>query len=169
LWAVFRTIRLSEVPILPRLSSAGILIFSLLSSSGTAILSRFSSYRTDDWSAVTEFIESHSSPDDSVLFWGVESGLNYLTKRRSPTKYVYQYALYRRGFVRAEDVARFLHDLQDCPPVWIVDTKNPMTPFLDIPLEAPETAALREWILLHYTISQDINGWTFYEWKGESG
>lgn len=169
LWTVFRAIRFAEAPVLLRLFTAGILTASLLSSAGTAVLSRYSSYRANDWSAVTEFIESNSAQGDSVLFWGAESGLNFLTERRSPTKYVYQYPLYRRGFVQSDDVARLLHDLQDCPPVWIVDTKNPITPFLDFPLEASETAALREWILLHYSRIQDINGWTFYRWKGESG
>jgi 4-amino-4-deoxy-L-arabinose transferase-like glycosyltransferase len=169
LCTVFRAIRFAEAPVFLRLSTAGILFASLLSSAGTAILSRYHSYRTNDWSSVTEFIESNSAPGDSVLFWGAEAGMNFLTERRSPTKYIYQYPLYRRGFVQPEDVARFLHDLQGCPPVWIVDTKNPMTPFLDFPLVAPETAALRDWILLHYSRIQDVNGWTFYRWKGEPG
>jgi hypothetical protein len=166
LWAIFRGTHFMEAPFLLRLAGAGILALALLSTAGTAILSRFSSYRANDWSAVVEFIDTHSSPDDPILFWGAESGLNFMAERRSPSKYVYQYPLYRNGYARPEDISGFLLELQASPPRWIIDTKNPQTPFLDIPLAGPETAALREWILLHYEKRQDINGWTFYEWKG---
>ncbi len=166
LGALFREIQLQEARLRVRFSVAGILIASLFAASATAIVTRIGSYRTNDWSDVTEFIIANSTPDDGVLFWGAEAGLNFSTRRQSPTKYVYQYPLYRTGYLQAEDISEFFNDLETRPPLWIVDTKNPMTPFLEIPADAQAQSSFREWFFLNYSQTDEIHGWTFYRRNG---
>jgi hypothetical protein len=166
LWGVFRGTSFYESSLRMRFASAGLLLVLLLSTSATAMLNRIGSYRTNDWSDVAAFIESHSTPSDSVLFWGAEAGLNFSTKRQSPTRYAYLYPLYRSGYVRDEDILNFYASLQTDPPLWIVDTKNPMTPFLDLPADPAETAAFRKWFEENYSRTDEIHGWTFYRWNG---
>jgi hypothetical protein len=74
--------------------------------------------------------------------------------------------LYRSGYVRDEDILNFYASLQTDPPLWIVDTKNPMTPFLDLPADPAETAAFRKWFEENYSRTDEIHGWTFYRWNG---
>jgi hypothetical protein len=166
LWGLFRGTAFHESSLPMRFFAAGLLVILLYSTSTTALYTRVGSYRTNDWSEVSEFIESHSTPADSVLFWGAEAGLNFTTQRRSPTKYDYLYPLYRTGFVTDEAISDFFTGLEKNPPLWIVDTKNPMTPFLEIPADSPAKADFQDWFSGNYTKTDEIQGWTFYRWNG---
>jgi hypothetical protein len=167
LWGLFRGTSFHESLPRTRFAAAGVLAILLLSTSATAILTRIGSYRTNDWSDVASFVESNSAPSDTVLFWGAEAGLNFSTRRRSPTKYPYLYPLYYPGYVREEDISSFFSALQADPPLWVVDTKNPMTPFLEIP--ADSQAAFREWFYANYSLTDEIHGWAFYRFNGFTG
>jgi hypothetical protein len=167
LWTVYRGARLEEASSLRKFVSMGILIAFLFAVSAYPLVTTAGAYRTNDWSDVAGYIRANSSPDDTVLFWGAESGLNFLIGRRSPSRFAYLYPLYTKGYVRPEDLSEFLGDLQEDPPLWIVDTKNPQTPFLDFPLEEAEQDALREWFFNNYSEAEAVHGWTFYRWKGE--
>ncbi len=166
LWGFFRGTSFHELSFPVRIVAAGLLTAFLFSTSVTAIYTRIGSYRTNDWSDVAEFIEAKSTPNDTVLFWGAETGLNFSTQRLSPTKYPYLYPLYRPGYMSDEDVSKFFDELESNPPLWIVDTKNPMTPFLEIPTKTPEMSEFREWFLENYSKTGEIQGWTFYRWNG---
>jgi hypothetical protein len=166
LWGFFRGTSFHESSLPIRFFTAGLLVIALCSTSTTAIYTRIGSYRTNDWSDVTGFIESHSTPADTVLFWGAETGLNFSTQRRSPTKYAYLYPLYRPGYISDEDVSGFFNELESNPPLWIVDTKNPMTPFLEIPVDSPAKMDFQDWFYANYTKTNEIQGWIFYRWNG---
>lgn len=71
---------------------------------------------------VVSYIERATKPDDYVLIWGAEAGVNFVTHRRSPTRFVYQYPLFTRGYETPSMVQEFLSDLQRHPPTLIVDT-----------------------------------------------
>jgi len=154
----------SSLPI--RFIAAGLLTAVLFSTSAKAIYTRIGSYRTNDWSDVVGFIESHSTPEDTVLFWGAETGCNFSTQRRSPAKFAYLYPLYRPGYLSDEDVSGFFNELESNPPLWIVDTKNPMTPFLEIPVDSPAKMDFQDWFYANCTKTDEIQGWIFYRWNG---
>jgi hypothetical protein len=162
LWALFRGTSFHESSPRLRFFTAALLAAFFIATSATALVNRIGPYRTNDWSDVAVFIESHSTPADSVLFWGAETGLNFTTQRRSPTKYAYLYPLYRTGYASEEMISNFIHDLQIHPPLWIVDTENPMTPFLEIPMDTSAEAAFREWFDKNYEKTDEIHGYTFY-------
>src|SRR5439155_10509019 len=41
------------------------------------------------------YIATHTSPEDQVLIWGADPGVNLAVQRRSPTRFIYQYPCIR--------------------------------------------------------------------------
>jgi hypothetical protein len=88
------------------------------------------------------YIAANTRPDDTVLIWGSHAEVLFLAGRRSPTRYVYQYAaLATRGYATPARVEEFLADLQRARPVLILDASSEsfVTPPLDV-------AGLRAWV-----------------------
>lgn len=112
---------------------------------------------------ISNYIRSNSDTGDYVLLWGAESGINFVTKRRSPTRFVYQYPLYMKGYVNEQMIEEFLEDIIKKPPKLIIDTHNPKTPIFDFPLQTNKTVSLIKQIQEYYQIKEEINGWTIYE------
>jgi hypothetical protein len=82
-----------------------------------------------------EYIVANTLADDTVLIWGSHSEVLFLAERKSPTRYVYQYAaLATRGYATADRVDEFLADLVRARPVLIIDasTESFATPPLDL-------------------------------------
>ena len=73
------------------------------------------------YAPAVEYITASTSEDDHVLLWGAEPAINFLARRRSPTRFVYQYPLYTAGGQRGALARDFLRDLQARPPALIVD------------------------------------------------
>lgn len=87
------------------------------------------------------FVAANTRPADTVLIWGSHAQVLFLAGRRSPSRYVYQYAaLATRGYATASRVSEFLGDLQRERPTLILDSSRDsfVTPPLDL-------AALRAW------------------------
>lgn len=128
----------------------------------------------DAWKSTNQFhslvadIVLNTSPDDRILLWGAESTVNFYSHRKSPTRYVYLYPLYKSGYTSEQKIVDFLDEVIQTPPRWIIDTHNEETPFYDFPIE---TEAIQSRILRlqkYYEIKQEIifGDWTFYEYKG---
>lgn len=80
------------------------------------------------------YVASSTGPDDAVLVWGSRSEILVLAERRSPTRFVYQYAaLATRGYGSPARVDELLADLERARPLLIVDTSRDsfVTPPLD--------------------------------------
>lgn len=77
--------------------------------------------RIDATSAIAEYINRMTQPQETVLVWGNEVWINFLSNRKSPTKYSYQYALFTPGYTNREKVISFLKDLSNCPPSYIIE------------------------------------------------
>jgi hypothetical protein len=92
--------------------------------------------------AAAAFVATNTRPADTVLIWGSHAEVLVLAERRSPTRYVYQYAaLSTRGYATAARVEEFLADLQRARPVLILDAsiESFVTPPLDV-------AGFRAWV-----------------------
>ncbi len=74
-----------------------------------------------NWTAV-EHIVAHSSPDESVLVWGFEPMINYLSDRRSPTRFGYNYpVIASRGTPFEESYrSQIMRELAADPPRYVV-------------------------------------------------
>jgi hypothetical protein len=81
------------------------------------------------------FVAANSRPQDTVLIWGSHAEVLFLADRRSPTRYVYQYAaLSTRGYATSARVEEFLADLRRARPALILDASRDsfVTPPLDL-------------------------------------
>jgi dolichyl-phosphate-mannose-protein mannosyltransferase len=101
-------------------------------------------FTTDDgrFRSAAAYVASNSHPSDTVLIWGSHAEVLFLAERRSPTRYVYQYAaLSTRGYATVIRVNEFLLDLQRARPALILDASREsfVTPPLDL-------AGLRAWV-----------------------
>jgi hypothetical protein len=94
------------------------------------------------FSAAAAYVAANTRPDDTVLIWGAHAEVLFLADRRSPSRYVYQYAaLSTRGYATPARVEEFLADLRRARPALILDASREsfVTPPLDL-------AGLRGWV-----------------------
>jgi len=68
-----------------------------------------------------DIIENQTSTQDYVLMWGAETKYNFLTGRKSPTKYTYQYPILNVGYNQPEKM-RFISEVKKNRPMLIIDT-----------------------------------------------
>ncbi len=124
------------------------------------------------------YIETSTSADDYVLMWGAETSLNFVTHRRSPSRFVYQYPLYTPGYQDGGMIEDFLGDIKRTPPTLIIDT-SPSNEFIP-PIERsarekwvlssksyrmlPEMEVVFEYIAANYVLEERIgqNQWLVY-------
>ncbi len=71
---------------------------------------------------IVRYIEENSEIDDTVLVLGAETTINFLSKRSSPTKYVYQYPLIKEEYTKESMIVNFLSDINKNHPKIIIDT-----------------------------------------------
>jgi hypothetical protein len=85
-----------------------------------------------DYSAVEgrvyiEYILNHTQPDDYVLIWGNASVYNFLTERKSPSRFVYTYAFGVPSYVSQEMVDELLLEIIEKKPMIIDATAKDKT------------------------------------------
>lgn len=85
---------------------------------------------------VVSAVRAWTKPGDSVLVWGYDLGVNFLTRRTSPTYFVYQYPLYDPNYASEIMVVRFLDELLEERPRLLVDAGNDRTPIFRFPLRS---------------------------------
>jgi len=118
------------------------------------------------YNEVISYVKLHTSEDDFVLVWGAETGINYATQRRSPSRFVYQYPLYQAGYVNQKIIEEFLGDIVRNKPRLIIDTKNPDTPIYDFGIASPKIEADLQFLQSNYQIEEELGPWTVYEYAG---
>lgn len=79
------------------------------------------------------YVREYTQPDDYVLVWGFEPSINFVSQRRSPTKFIHQYPLLTRGYVTSEMLNEFINEIEANPPSLIIDTSpvNTLVPPID--------------------------------------
>jgi len=114
----------------------------LMSVQPARLVARLAALRDDGMArSAAAFVTARTTPDDMVLVWGADAEILVLTERRSPTRYVYQYAaLATRGYATPAAVDSLLADLVARPPRLIIDTSA--TTFVTPPLDR---AGFRAW------------------------
>lgn len=121
-------------------------------------------YRGRDDRAIIAYITERTTPDESVLFWGAESSANYFSQRKSPTQYVYQYPLYKEGYVTEQMIIEFLEAIIQQQPKFIFDTQNPTTPIFNFPIKNEFINEQIEYLQMHYLPVDNIKDWIIYEY-----
>ncbi|NOH13797.1 MAG: hypothetical protein HND51_19320 [Chloroflexi bacterium] len=118
---------------------------------------------------VVAYVEQNSQPDDYVLMIGAETAVNFHAQRVSPTRYVYQYPLYRGGYTDDVELASFFeYILEKQPQLIIVALDGGEIPNRFGPNKTAESEALTHEINGVYTpVTEFENGWVAYEYVGE--
>ena len=127
----------------------------------------FTSYRGIDYNEVTSYIRLNTTEDDFVLVWGAESGINYSTQRRSPSRFVYQYPLYEPGYANETIIEEFLEDIIQHEPRLIIDTKHPETPLYNFNFTSPGIEKALQFLRSSYKVKEELGPWTVYEYEGD--
>ncbi len=83
-------------------------------------------------SPVVKSIWNYTDEGDTLLMWGAETKYNFMSDRKAPSRFIYQYPLYTCGYVTDAMVAEFLLDIERNKPL-IIDTSstNKYVPPLD--------------------------------------
>jgi hypothetical protein len=114
-----------------------------------------------------KYVRRNTKPGDYVLMWGAETAINFLSDRRSPTRFVYQYPLYRLCYVDGAMVEEFLIDIKNNEPAVIIDTSGtnpkiaPLDPderieWLDSHGILPGMVKVFEYLDTHYSYASSI-------------
>ncbi len=74
--------------------------------------------------AAAQWIRDNSQPDESVLVWGAEPYVNFLSERRSPTRYAYLYPLITSNEAGLSRGMEFVAALEINPPAVIIDAQD---------------------------------------------
>jgi hypothetical protein len=137
---------------------------------GTALFSdlNFPYRRSIDYNEVINYIQQHTTEHDYVLMWGDETSFNFTTKRRSPSRFSYQYPLYMDGYTSELMIEEFLQDINKNKPALIFDTHNSFTPIFAFKVSSPRINALMKTIQDNYKVSKRFGLWTTYEFTGHT-
>jgi hypothetical protein len=90
-------------------------------------------------SAIARYVSENTQPGEYVLFWGAWPGENLMSKRLTPSAYLF-YPLFVRSELSDRYNEQFLLDLRKNTPVIIVDDTDSQAPSLD-PLKRKEELA----------------------------
>ncbi len=105
------------------------------------------------------YIVDRTEEDDYVLVWGAESMVNFYSQRVSPTRFVYQYPLYRESYVTEALVVEFLDDIIEKQPKLILNSYGKHAPIYNFPIESDEINTKINYIRSIYEVVDEVNGW----------
>ncbi len=81
--------------------------------------------------ATAKFVKEVTSAHDTILVWGAESYVYFLSGRKSPTRFFYQYPLATPGYASDALTREFISEVEAHAPRVVIDTGNPKLPRLD--------------------------------------
>ena len=117
---------------------------------------------------IISYVQSNTTSTDTVLLWGAESSVNYFSYRKSPSRFVYQYPLYTKGYTSEHLIVEFLDDLIANKPRLLIDTRNPRTPLYNFPIQTPLVKQKVAYLRCHYRMVEEIQSWIVYEYTSTS-
>lgn len=123
------------------------------------------SYQGSSYTNEFSYIISTTSPEDHVLLWGAESSMNYQAKRKSPTRFVYQYPLYTEGYTSEKLIVEFLDQVIHSSPILMIDTKNDLTPMYNFPIQTESITQRVSYLRSNYEYVEEVGSWSVYRRK----
>jgi len=122
-----------------------------------------------------QYIIDHSSPSDSVLIWAGHPSMNFVTQRRSPTRYIFLLHLFTPTAKGSNGFNEFLGELNaDEPKLIVVQPQSSMgLPYFENsgtslcpncdPLTMQGMQAFKEFINSNYSLIFTIWDWEVYQ------
>lgn len=121
-----------------------------------------------------QYVLDHSQPGDSVLTWSSDPYLNFITDRRSPTRYIFPLHLLMPTLTEAQGFDELIRELEEDLPSVIAAQPNPASgmPFFEgggenfCPFCSEEARAgllrLKTYLESHYRFDRQIWDWYLY-------
>ena len=131
-----------------------------------------------------QYIVQTTQPDDEVLVWHIHLGINFVTDRNAPSRFLYPLNLFIPPNAQNTKLQEYINELENHPPELIVVQKVSSLglPFVDKPLDqlcktsctpdfvqALEVPQIRqEWLRFqqffetHYALDKEIYDWSVY-------
>lgn len=119
-----------------------------------------------------EYVDRNMPADQSLLVWGNQATINWLTDRNAPTRFVYQTPLFVAGYRSRGKTNAVIAELESHPPV-IIDTgpSSGLLPQLNVRLEKVpmEVRPLYHYFQEHYVYAGTFRtlGWDLYLYHGQ--
>lgn len=123
----------------------------------------------NDYAPVIDYVAMNTGKDDQVLLIGAESVVNFLARRKAPTRYVYQYPLALLG--RRPMFEEYFDQILENKPTLIIDTRG--RPRLDDKLYTPlqkRSQVVRagvKYLGQHYQPVAQFEEWIVYRFIGK--
>ncbi len=164
-WVFLSLISTWKIPnIVKYAAAAGILAVFAQGSFNTYMDQLYTYRKFNKKEAVINYIKDATSSEDYVLVWGAETFINYVTLRKSPSRFSYQHPLRREGYVDERLIIEFLDDVIQHRPQLIINTLSP-NPIYDFPIRNAEIDSKVSYLQSHYCAVKDIDSWTVYEYS----
>ena len=122
-----------------------------------------------------QYIIDHSQPSEPVLVWGGHPSMNFLTNRRSPTRYIFLQHLFTPTPSGQNGFDEFLQELKTDPPALIVAQPDSSAglPFFGLadenicascdPEQQQKMLELKSYVESNYKLTTSIWDWYVYE------
>jgi hypothetical protein len=126
------------------------------------------------YTELEQYVLDHSQPGDSVLTWSSDPYLNFITDRRSPTRYIFPLHLLMPTLTEAQGFDELIRELEEDLPSVIAAQPNPASgmPFFEgggenfCPFCSEEARAgllrLKTYLESHYRFDRQIWDWYLY-------
>ncbi len=122
-------------------------------------------YRNNRDETIIHYIENTTTTDETVLLWGAESTINFSTRRKSPTRYVYQYPLYEQSYVDEQMIEELLENILQNRPRLIINTYDSQTHIFEFPVHSEEISVKIDAVKAIYNQDEMIGYWTVYKYS----
>jgi hypothetical protein len=86
---------------------------------------------------VPQYVNDNTQPNETVLAWGGQAGINFLARRDAPTPYLF-YPLLVQSKITDRFSAEYYRAIQSNPPVLIVDPSATISIGRIVPLSTPD-------------------------------
>ncbi len=122
-----------------------------------------------------QYIIDHSSASDSVLVWAGHPSMNFVTHRRSPTRYIFLQHLFTPTPKGPNGFGEFLQELHADPPALIVvqPVSSAGLPYFENPTETlcvgcdplvlQGMLSLKQFVSSQYVLNYSLWDWVVYE------
>jgi hypothetical protein len=118
-----------------------------------------------DQDKAVAYVCQHTEPKDSVLVWGYEPAINFLSGRRSPSRFMVERWLTIPGVPRQSEWRNeFIGSLQAKPPLYVLVVNDNNRPYyVPNPVDAvAEFPAFEAFLRRHYDLEAEVAGIFFY-------
>ncbi len=116
--------------------------------------------------SVVRYIDQNTQPSDTVLMWGAETAYNFVARRASPTRFVYQFDLYK--YADRNNTTEFVDDILTKKPKLIIITAGPdKLNERRFVYQSAEISAKMAQVRGMYTEVGKVGGWPVYLYNGQ--